>query len=69
MILIPLPVYYQNFMKTKLLALLLFVVFQTGFSQVTERIQGKVVFDKTVANKVEVINATSKNVAFTDTER
>lgn len=68
MILIPLLVYYKNFMKTKLLVLLLFVVYQTGFSQVTERIQGKVVFDKTVANKVEVINATSKNVALTDTE-
>ena len=68
MILIPLPVYYQNFMKTKLLALLLFVIYQCGFSQVTERIQGKVVFDKTVATKVEVINATSKNVVLTDIE-
>ncbi|RDI52299.1 hypothetical protein IQ02_02205 [Flavobacterium glaciei] len=68
MILIPLSVYYQNFMKTKLLAFLLFGFYQSGFSQVTERIQGQVVFDKTVANKVEVINATSKNVALTDTE-
>ncbi|OUD37611.1 hypothetical protein [Flavobacterium sp. FPG59] len=55
-------------MKSKLLAILLFVLYQSGFSQVSERLQGQVVFDKTVAIKVEVINATSKIVALTDTE-
>lgn len=55
-------------MKSKLLALLLFVVYQSGFSQVTERIQGQIVFDKTLVNKVEVINATAKTVSLTDTE-
>jgi predicted deacylase len=55
-------------MKSKLLAILLFVLYQSGFSQVSERLQGQVVFDKTLATKVEVINATSKIVALTDTE-
>jgi hypothetical protein len=55
-------------MKSKLLAILLFVLYQSGFSQVSERLQGQVVFDKTLANKVEVINATAKTVSLTDTE-
>ncbi|WP_158728443.1 MULTISPECIES: hypothetical protein [unclassified Flavobacterium] len=55
-------------MKSKLLAILLFVLCQSGFSQVSERLQGQVVFDKTLATKVEVINATAKTVSLTDTE-
>ena len=56
-------------MKTKLLAsIFIFILYQNGLAQVSDRIQGQVFFDKTAATKVEVINATAKTVTLTDTD-
>ena len=56
-------------MKTKLLAsIFIFILYHSGFAQANKRIQGQVFFDKTAAIKVEVINATAKNVTLSDTD-
>ena len=56
-------------MHTKLLAsIFIFIFYQSGLSQVNKSIRGQVYFDKTVATKVEVINATAKTVVITDAE-
>ena len=56
-------------MQTKLLfTIFIFILYQGGFAQKSERIQGQVSFDKTAANKVEVINSTTKTVILTDTD-
>ena len=56
-------------MKTKLLvSICTFILYQSGFAQASERIQGQVHFDKTAATKVEVINATTKTVTLTDSD-
>ena len=56
-------------MKTKLLAsIFIFILYQNGLAQVSDRIQGQVFFDKTAATKVEVINATAKTVTLTDSD-
>jgi hypothetical protein len=55
-------------MKTKLLvSIFSFILYQSSFAQVSERIQGQVSFDKTAATKVEIINSTSKTVVLSDT--
>lgn len=56
-------------MKTKLLAsFLILFLYHSGLAQVSNRIQGQVLFDKTAATQVEVINSTSKTVILTDTD-
>jgi hypothetical protein len=62
-ILITLLPYYQILWNKTTRFYFHFIFYQSGFSQGNKSIQGQVYFDKTL-NKVEVINATAKQITF-----